>query len=296
MAPLKRPNLSWSAPFQSLDGDLSSLVAEFERTMSAHAPDSPSEAWSADSSAALWNALADGTWLDLGIHDAAAGVSFTVVELAEFARVWGRYLAPLPFLETMLWNRWTTGEAAPGGRAVTFALEAGESCLAPHGATADILIDPGSPAAPPDTVDDFAPSLPLAELTKSSSLADDGVVESLTLLAAEAIGAAEMAMSQGLKYTHQREAYGRTINQFQALRHWAADMQRDLELAKSCVFYMSRLTDPLEAGVAARSAVNRAQSVASRSIQLFGGIGFTWDLGLHFYVRHTMAAQRLLCS
>ena len=71
-----------------------------------------------------------------------------------------------------------------------------------------------------------------------------------------------------------------------------ADMLADLELAKTALFWAIS-TEGAERRRALGVCVARSQKVAADAIQVYGGIGYTWDLGAHRYLRHTMAAREI---
>jgi len=92
-----------------------------------------------------------------------------------------------------------------------------------------------------------------------------------------------------------RQQFGRTIGSFQALKHIAAEMVADVEPTRSLVWYAAYAFDhrPREAARAAAMAKASLGDVysrtARRSVEMHGGIGFTWefDLQLWFKRAHT---------
>ena len=94
-------------------------------------------------------------------------------------------------------------------------------------------------------------------------------------------------------YALQRQAFGRAIGSYQAIKHKLADCYVKLELARSNAYYGAMmLTDggadlPL-AAAAARIAATDAYDFASKeNIQTHGGIGFTWEVDAHLYYRRS---------
>jgi alkylation response protein AidB-like acyl-CoA dehydrogenase len=61
-------------------------------------------------------------------------------------------------------------------------------------------------------------------------------------------------------------------------------------------YLVAAVNEPRMAPRAARLTVRTARKIAESCIQTHGAIGFTWDLGLHRYLRHAMAAERLLAQ
>ena len=105
------------------------------------------------------------------------------------------------------------------------------------------------------------------------------------------VGGAEAAMWMARDYALQRQAFGRAIGSYQAIKHKLADCYVKIELARSNAYYGAMmLTDggadlPL-AAAAARIAATEAYDFASKeNIQTHGGIGFTWEADTQFHYR-----------
>jgi len=114
-------------------------------------------------------------------------------------------------------------------------------------------------------------------------------------IAADSLGGAQRAIEMAVDYSKVREQFGRKIGSFQALKHIAAEMVADVEPSRSLVWYAAYAWDhrPREAARAAAMAKARLGEVysrtARRSVEMHGGIGFTWefDLQLWFKRAHT---------
>jgi alkylation response protein AidB-like acyl-CoA dehydrogenase len=162
----------------------------------------------------------------------------------------------------------------------------------PFGAAPDVQADVAG-VSNSDDDDAFSPALPVTRGPGTSALTATQLSELQVLMAAEAIGAAQETFDRAIEYSQERVAYGSPISGFQAMRHWMADMHVNLELAKSTLFWALNV-EPAERARALKLGVDLAQKVATDAIQVFGGIGFTWDFGAHFYMRHTMAANEIV--
>ncbi|WP_370681304.1 acyl-CoA dehydrogenase family protein [Comamonas sp. GB3 AK4-5] len=100
-------------------------------------------------------------------------------------------------------------------------------------------------------------------------------------ICAEAVGVMEQALHTTAEYLNQRKQFGVAIASFQALRHRAADMKMQLELARSMSYYASLQLD--QPAAARRQAIARARvqlgqsmrHVGQQAVQLHGGIGVT---------------------
>jgi alkylation response protein AidB-like acyl-CoA dehydrogenase len=94
-----------------------------------------------------------------------------------------------------------------------------------------------------------------------------------------------------LEYVRTRHAFRRPIGSFQALQHRLADMLLKTESTRSAVYRAAWCHDtnavdaPLACAAAKAYAGDAARLVCGESIQMHGGIGFTWELDLHFYFK-----------
>jgi alkylation response protein AidB-like acyl-CoA dehydrogenase len=106
-------------------------------------------------------------------------------------------------------------------------------------------------------------------------------------LAAECVGAAGRVLEMTVEHLRIREQFGRTLGSFQALRHRVADMTVAVEAATSSAWYAAHATDdlPVAAPLAKAVAADAFVTVAGESIQLHGGIGFTWEHDAHLYFK-----------
>ena len=115
------------------------------------------------------------------------------------------------------------------------------------------------------------------------------------LAAAEALGVAERTLEDSVEYAKVRQQFGRPIGSFQALKHMAAEMVSEVEPARALVWYAAWAFDhrPREAPRAAAIAKARLGDVysrtANRSVQMHGGIGFTWEHPAHLFLKRAKA-------
>jgi alkylation response protein AidB-like acyl-CoA dehydrogenase len=123
----------------------------------------------------------------------------------------------------------------------------------------------------------------------------------LSALAAEMAGAAEAALRGVVEYSKTREAFGVPIGTFQGLQHMAADAYVACEGLRSTNNHASWAVDeedPPEALLAARVvkayASRQLLGVAETVMQLYGGIGQTWEHIAHFYARRILLDRFLL--
>jgi alkylation response protein AidB-like acyl-CoA dehydrogenase len=244
----------------------------------------------------VWVQLSGGGWDRLMLESAKDGGGADLVDLLPVAETWGRYLVPLPFLETVVLRRWTRDDQSLSDRRLTGLLTNG---IAAFGREPDVLlligVDPPRESELVDArgeCDGFAPSLPLAITKVHTELPSECIREMTVLSAATAVGAASMVLERTVEYAKTREAFGRTIGHFQAVKHRLANMHVDLELARTAMVWAAQ--DASSCGRPLASAAVRAQRVAAGAIQLHGGTGFTWDAGVHRYMRHVLAVSKLI--
>ena len=121
--------------------------------------------------------------------------------------------------------------------------------------------------------------------------------EKLAALALEAVGIAQKALDLGVEYAKEREQFGRKIGVYQAVSHQCADTFVETELARSLAYWaawcVAEDTDDAPIAVAAAKAYAGDAAVAAceRSIQVHGGIGFTWEHVLHTYYKRALWIQ-----
>ncbi|MFE7949826.1 acyl-CoA dehydrogenase family protein, partial [Streptomyces sp. NPDC057426] len=118
------------------------------------------------------------------------------------------------------------------------------------------------------------------------------------LYAADACGNAARALETASEYARTREQFGRPIGRFQGVKHLCADMLVRVEQARALTWDAARSTEDaarsLTAALAAATALDAAYSCAKDSIQILGGIGFTWEHDAHLSLRRALVARQLL--
>src|SRR3954452_5012091 len=119
-------------------------------------------------------------------------------------------------------------------------------------------------------------------------------------LSVEAVGAVRHCLDATVAYLKTREQFGRPIGSFQALQHRAADLVVELEAATSTAYYAAWAADgsPDELAVVAPLALalcaEAAWHVAAETIQMHGGIGFTWEHEAHRYFKRLTTTRAML--
>jgi len=118
-------------------------------------------------------------------------------------------------------------------------------------------------------------------------------------LAAEALGAIQAAADRALAYLNDRHAFGQPLGSFQALQHRAVDLYTVGRMATSLLDLAGTAWEAADLSSTASwqakvFAGSRGVWAAEQAIQLHGGIGFTWELGLHHALRRAQRARLLL--
>jgi alkylation response protein AidB-like acyl-CoA dehydrogenase len=118
--------------------------------------------------------------------------------------------------------------------------------------------------------------------------------ERLATLALEAVGIGKKALDLAVEYAKEREQFGRKIGVYQAVSHQLADTFVETELARSLAYWAAWCVaeDEEQAPIATAAAKSYAAAAAvaacERSIQVHGGIGFTWEHVLHEYYKRAL--------
>jgi alkylation response protein AidB-like acyl-CoA dehydrogenase len=114
-------------------------------------------------------------------------------------------------------------------------------------------------------------------------------------LAAESTGVAQRTLDMAVAYAKDREQFGRPIGAYQAVSHRCAQMLLETENSRSAVYGAAWAADaepdalPLSASMAKAYASDAGWRVPDASIQVHGGIGFTWEHDLHFFLKRGRA-------
>ena len=145
--------------------------------------------------------------------------------------------------------------------------------------------------------------VPAALLASPSEDAFDAVVDDVVIAyAADALGAAAAVMNLAVDYAKVRKQFDQPIGSFQAVQHLCVDMYEAVELARSGVIHAlwaADAADPAERHLAAlrtKAFAGRLTAVADTAIQVFGGIGFTWEHDAHLYLKRLLGWSGFLGS
>jgi alkylation response protein AidB-like acyl-CoA dehydrogenase len=265
----------------------------------------------------LWPQIAELGWLGVSSPEEFGGAGLSFLEEAILLEEFGRSLYPGPYFATVALalpalDGERLAEVASGR--LRWSVQIGEQGLVPNLDQVDLVVVSRGPqllAVP--AVGEGRPSLDPTRRLGWLSAGDGEVllegeaalaaraqitVRARASLALEAVGLAQVVLELGVEHARAREQFRRPIGSFEAVSHRLADSYTEIELARSLSYWaawcISR-QDP-EAALAAASArafaAETAVAVCERVIQIFGGMGFTWDSPLHRYYRRALWLER----
>ena len=237
-----------------------------------------------------------------------------------------RWLAPLAAGEKRgtiaLWDRgagWTPAdvtlepESANGGFKLNgeklFVLDAGTADFFIVGAKGDrrFIVErdaPGVTVTPTPTIDatrkQYAVKLDGVKVDEDAAFGGDAAMEdarirSYIAVAAELTGIAQRALEMAVDYAKERKQFNRPIGAYQAVSHRCAQMLLETEGARSASYYAAWTADnepetaPLAASMAKAYASDAGTRVTGASLQVHGGIGFTWEHDLHLFLKRAQS-------
>jgi alkylation response protein AidB-like acyl-CoA dehydrogenase len=251
---------------------------------------------------AQWAEMVALGWPGLAIPEAHGGQGLGTVELALVAEELGYALAPTPLQST-----WAAGlllaaagraEDLAGGRRGAVVVDG----LAADGGGAELLVAwdgggarllEGAELEPARALD---PTRRVFRVRAAGGTRLEGELErgwrqATVMNAAESVGVAQRAMEMAVAYAKERRQFGRPIGSYQAVSHACAQMLLEVEGARSAVYWAAWALDhePETAALATACAKAYAGDCGRRvpraALQVHGGIGFTWEHDLHFFLK-----------
>jgi len=275
----------------------------------------------------LWTAVVGQGWTGIAVAEGDGGAGLGHVELALVAEEFGYACAPSPFFSTsaatlMLMGadsaqrqRWLPGLVSGETRGAVGVVTADGSALVPDAGDAAVLVlvDGDSAVVVARAEADVEP-VSAVDITRpyfrvrtdgGEPLSGDvaGGIDCVeVLLSAELTGVAARAMEMAVEYARQRTQFGRPIGAYQAVSHRCADMLLAVESSRSATYFAAWTADaePFSlaqaASVAKATAAEAGWRVTSSALQVHGGIGFTWEHDLQFFLKRAAADARLFGS
>jgi alkylation response protein AidB-like acyl-CoA dehydrogenase len=202
----------------------------------------------------------------------------------------------------------------------------GTKCYVPDGAAADlVLVVAGTDAGPAlfavrgdadslsriaqptmdqtrkqatlEFADVLAQQLPTTKLVWD--VVDDVCRIGMVAVSAEQVGGALEVLDLVLAHANSRTQFGKPIGSFQAIQHKCADMVLEIEAARSATYYaqLALAMDAPDAATAAEVAKSFCSDtyrrVADSAVQIFGGMGMTWEHPIHLYMKRARSSEVL---
>jgi alkylation response protein AidB-like acyl-CoA dehydrogenase len=267
----------------------------------------------------LWRQLGSLGVFALTVPETHGGVGLGLADATLVFEELGRAAVPGPVIGTFL-AAGLAAELAAGavsGESVVGLMPAARPAYVEHLGALDgllvvderavVLTERPSPSRPvgrpldPLTPVDVVDVLPGGEPVGGANLAARLRRDAGLLAAALQVGLADAAVALATQYAKERRQFGRVIGSFQAVKHMLADAQVGVEVARAAVQAAGVEID--EGGDAVR-AVDGARIVASRAadratrtcIQVHGGMGYTWDLDAHLFLKRAMVLDAGVAS
>lgn len=278
-----------------------------------------------------WSTLADAGWVGLEVPEEFGGAGASFAEVAVICEEIGRAAGATAFLGSAVLavgalNALQPGEIrdtlladiASGATRVALALEPYDFVPDAEGADRVLIVTERGVAlteqqtTPRPVVDEtrtLAIVEPDAEIIETLPFAGDpgATVHRLhqraaAAIACDSLGLSEAMLAATVGYVKVRQQFGRAIGSFQAVKHACADMLVSISVSRQLVgaAVNAVVEDSPEAGVAVAMAKSYACSaavdIAGKAMQLHGGIGYTWESGIHVYLKRATLNRSLFGS
>jgi alkylation response protein AidB-like acyl-CoA dehydrogenase len=273
--------------------------------------------------------LAELGWTGIFVDEEHGGQGLATVELAILMEELGYSLAPVPFLSNAaaglalqhagtgeLRSRWLPGIASGEARGTVGTLREGVAALVPDADSAEVivLLEDGAGSVheasrceidPVETIDATRRYSRVRPGDGGEPLGGDlGAARDRisVAVAAELVGLSQRVMEMSVEYARDRKQFERPIGAYQAVSHRCADMLRETESARSTVLWAAWAAEaepetlPLAAAMAKAIASDCGWNVTASALQVHGGIGFTWEHDLHFFLKRAKADGALFGS
>ncbi len=277
---------------------------------------------------ANWSELSELGWPGIFVDEEHDGQGLGTVELAILQEELGYSLAPVPFLSNAaaglalthagsdeLRERWLPGIASGEARGTVGVLRNGEAALVPDADSAEVIVlfDMGSGAVHAASECEIEPLETIDATRRYARVRAKGGGEPLgdvtpawdrigVAVSAELVGICQRVLEMSVEYARERKQFERPIGAYQAVSHRCADMLRETESARSTTLWAAWAAEaepetlPLAAAMAKAYASDAGWNVTSSAMQVLGGIGFTWEHDLHFFLKRAKVDAALFGS
>jgi alkylation response protein AidB-like acyl-CoA dehydrogenase len=292
----------------------------------------PAEVAAARPSPSDWSAMAEAGWFGLRLREENGGAGADAVYAGLLVEELARHAVPAPVLGTLiaveqlqaygadpeLLSAIAAGELpvapllrpdltgfAPGSDALAWDSACADFAVSVHDGAAHLLGEPvphidltraiREPLAEP-------PASPRNAACREPSQAERDRLDAfaLAMVTADLLGTMEAAHAAAVDYSRTRRQFGVPIGSFQAIQDLAADGIVLIEATRSAAWYATWSVDALApaeslraARIAKAFASRAAVEVCEGAVQIFGGIGFTWEFPAHVWLRRAHASRRV---
>jgi alkylation response protein AidB-like acyl-CoA dehydrogenase len=277
-----------------------------------------------------WSTLVDAGWVGLEVPEHLGGAGATFTEVAIICEEMGRNANASSYLGSAVLAIGTLKalqpsdirdrllrDVASGAARAAVALESMDFVPDAEGADCVLVVagDGVAVAAPTVTptpvVDETRRLATVTAENVSEVLQFDGdpqaavrrlLNRSAVAVACDSFGICEAMLSATVAYAKVRHQFGRPIGSFQAVKHACADMQVTIAVSRQLVGAAVEAVadDAANAGVAASMAksycCSAAVDIAGKAMQLHGGIGYTWESGIHVYLKRAALNRSMFGS
>jgi alkylation response protein AidB-like acyl-CoA dehydrogenase len=273
-----------------------------------------------------WQVLVDAGWVGLEVPEDLGGAGATFAEVAVICEELGRAASATSFLGSAVLavgvvnalqpsntrDRLLTDIASGAARvAVTFEpldfvpdAEGADRVLLIDG---DMVVETAATVTPQPVLDEtrrLAIVLP-GDVVGVHRIAGDPQRlhnRAAVAVACDSLGVAEAMLAATVAYVKVRRQFGRPIGSFQAVKHACADMHVAIAVSRQLVSAAVQAVadDRPDTGIAAAMAKSyacaAAVDVTGKAMQLHGGIGYTWESGIHVYLKRAALNRSLFGS
>jgi len=276
----------------------------------------------------LWGEISELGWPGIYIPEEYGGQGLGVVELVIVMEELGYALAPSPFFSNAAAGlailhggsedqkqRWLPGIASGEQRGTVAVVSGGEAPLVPDADSASVivlidgdtaaLVEAGDAEIEERAVIDSTRRFSSVRAEGGDTLGGDfsaGIDRAEAALSAELVGVGQRVMEMAVEYAKDRKQFDRPIGSYQAVSHRCAEMLLWVESARSAAYYAGWASDfepesaAIAASVAKAYAADAGWKVTASALQVHGGIGFTWEHDLHFFLKRARTNGHLLGS
>jgi alkylation response protein AidB-like acyl-CoA dehydrogenase len=278
---------------------------------------------------AHWSELAELGWPGIFVGEELGGQGLGTVELVILMEELGHSLAPVPFLSNAAAGlalqhagsdaqkeRWLEGVATGQARGTVGTLRDGAAALVPDADSAEVivLLDGDGATVHEASSCEIEPLATIDQTRRYSRVSPGAAGEPLegdvtgaadrmaVAAAAELVGISQRVMEMAVEYARDRKQFDRPIGAYQAISHRCADMLRETESARSATLWAAWTAESEPETLSEASSMAKALAsdagwnVSASALQVHGGIAFTWEHDLHFFLKRAKVDGTLFGS